>query len=157
MANSRFNDNEYLKFRNLLQRLMQVIHAQASRYALRHKLSLSECKVLFLLSSGKQIEMNRIKNDLFITGAYVTAIVDRLIRHELVVRQRDNRDRRKVTITLTDKGRRCLMRLQVDGNGLFKLLFSKLRKKDKVAMERGILMLLYSLESIKDFNAFRWI
>lgn len=144
-----FERSYYLRFSGLLQRLMRSLHAYARRYSLSQKVSSSEFRVLFLLRSGKAVEMNKIKKDLSVTGAFATNIVDRLVRHKLVVRQRNNKDRRKVTITLTDKGKHCLAKLEAHRKQFFRALVDGLKEDDKRIMESGISILVTSLESIK--------
>jgi len=86
---------------------------------------------LFILRSGKPVEMGKIKKDLSITGAFATALADRLVNHKLVDRQRNAKDRRKVTISLTEKGRNYLARLETHRKQLFRTLVDGLRKMIK--------------------------
>jgi DNA-binding MarR family transcriptional regulator len=145
-------DKNDLRFQDLLPRLMRSLHAGARSHALRLQLSLSELQTLFLLSNGKPVEMNKIKNKLLISGAFATDIADRLVRRKLVLRQRDDKDRRKVTIMLTDKGKHYLAKLEVKRQRFFKALVNGLKEEDKRIMERGVSMFVDSLESMKDFN-----
>ncbi|MFA5402762.1 MAG: MarR family transcriptional regulator [Candidatus Omnitrophota bacterium] len=139
----------YLRLSGLLQRLVRVFHTQAYRYSLHQGISLSECRVLFLLRNGMPVKMNKIKHNLFVTGAFVTNIADQLVRHKLVVRQRSDKDRRKVIITLTDKGKHYLAELAVYRRKFFKAFLDGLNKEDRRIMERGISILVDSLESMK--------
>ena len=139
----------HLRLSGLLRRLMRVFHAQAYRYYLRQGVSLSEYRVLFLLRSGMPVEMNKITKNLSVAGAFATNIADQLVRHKLVVRQRNDKDRRKVTITLTDKGKHCLVKLETYKKQFFKALIDDLKEDDKRIMESGISMLVASLESMK--------
>lgn len=149
MKNCISETHEYLKFQNLLQRLMRNLHVCSNRYALRQKLSISECHALFLLRGGKPVEMNKIKNNLFVSGAFATDIADRLVKNKLVLRERADEDRRKVTLILTDKGRNNLIRLEKYNKRMFESLFRGLEQKDKAIMEKGISILIDSLESGK--------
>jgi DNA-binding MarR family transcriptional regulator len=90
--------------------------------------------------------MSRIKNNLNITGAFATNIVDKLVKNKLVIRQRSEDDRRKIIIAITDNGRLCLKRLTEHKEKLFNKLFGSLQEKEKKAMEKGILILVNSLE-----------
>lgn len=137
----------YLRFSELLQRLMRSLHLHAQRYSLTQKVSLSEFRVLFLLRGGKPIEMGKIRKNLYVTGAFATAIADRLVKHKLVERQRNNEDRRKVTISLTKKGSNYLARFEVHRKQFFRTLVNDLKEEDKKVMERGVLILVDSLES----------
>jgi len=139
----------YLRLSGLLQRLMRIFHAHAQRYSSRQGVSLSEYRVLFLLRSGMPVEMNKIKKDLSVTGAFATNIADQLVKHKLVIRLRNDKDRRKVTITLTDKGKHYLVKLEAYRRKFFKVLVEALKEEDKRIMERGISILVDSFESMK--------
>jgi len=96
--------------------------------------------------------MNEIKKDLSATGAFATSLADRLVKHRLVERQRNDIDRRKVTIALTDKGKYYLAKFEAYRKRFFKALVGELKKEDKRIMERGVSILVDSLESMKRFN-----
>ncbi|WP_164908817.1 MarR family winged helix-turn-helix transcriptional regulator [Candidatus Velamenicoccus archaeovorus] len=138
-----------VRLSELLQRVMRDFRVQAYRYSLSQKLPLSECRVLFLLCSGLPVKMNKIKQDLFVSGACVTSIADRLIRKKLIIRRRSDTDRRKVSLVLTDKGRSCLVRLEARRKGLLKAIFGNLTERDKKTIEDGVSILAVSLESVK--------
>ena len=142
----------YLRLSGLLQRLMRSLHVQAYRPSLRQGVSLSGCRLLFLLRSGEPVEMNKIRKNLSVTGAFTTSLADQLVKHKLVVRQRNDRDRRKVTVVLTDKGKLYLAKLEAHRKQFFRVLVDGLKEEDKRTMERGISILVESLESMKNFN-----
>jgi len=142
----------YLRLSVLFQRLMRSLHVHAKRYLLSQKVSSLEFQILFFLRSGKQFEMNKIKKELSVSGAFATNLVDRLVEHKLVDRRRDGKDRRKVIIALTDKGRHSLEKLETHRKQFFRTLVDGLKERDKRMIERGILILVDSLESMEDFN-----
>jgi len=142
----------YLRLSGLLQRLMRSLRVHAKRYLLSQKVSPSKFQILSFLRSGKPGEMNRIKKELSISGAFATNLVDRLVEHKLVDRSRDGKDRRKVTIALTDKGKHYLEKLETHRKQFFRALIDGLNDEDKKIMERGISILVNSLEFMEDFN-----
>jgi DNA-binding MarR family transcriptional regulator len=131
---------------------MRSLHTHAKRYFLTQKVSFSESQVLFLLRSGNAAEMNKIKKELSVIGAFVTNLVDRLVKHKLVERQRGDKDRRKVTVALTDKGKYYLARLETHRKQFFSMLVEGLKKEDKRIIEKGMSILVNSLESMENFN-----
>lgn len=143
----------YLRIFGLLHRLMKSLHLHAQRYSLTQKISLSEAYLLFLLRNGKPVEMNRIKRDLSVSGAFATSLVDRLLKHELAERQRNDKDRRKVTVVLSGKGKRYLAKLEAQRKRFFMTLVDSFKEEDKIIMEKGVSMLVGSLESAERLNA----
>ena len=138
----------YLKLSELLRRLMRSLHVHTKRYFLSQKISFLEFQILIFLSSGKPSEMNKIKKELYVSGAFATNLVDRLVERKLVVRHRTEKDRRKVTVALTDKGRYYLAKLEKHRKRFLETLVNGLKEKDKKIMERGISILVDSLESM---------
>lgn len=139
----------YSRLTNLLQRLTRVLHAQAYNYSLRQGVSLSEYQLLSFLTRGIPVEMKKVRNNLLVSGAFATNIANRLVKKELVKRHRSDKDRRRVSIALTDKGKHCLVRLETYRGKFFKALVDDLKEEDRRIMESGISMLLSSLESMK--------
>ncbi|MCK9614699.1 MAG: MarR family transcriptional regulator [Candidatus Omnitrophica bacterium] len=136
----------YARFSQLLQKLLRILYLKTRHYSLLERITFSEYKVLSFLSNVPSAEMSRIKNNLNITGAFATNIVDKLVKNKLVIRQRSEDDRRKIIIAITDNGRLCLKRLTEHKEKLFNKLFGSLQEKEKKAMEKGILILVNSLE-----------
>lgn len=143
--------NSYsLRLTELLQRLIRNLHIHGQALAMRRKLCMSECRVLFLLRSGRPMEMTDIRSCLRITGAFTTDIVDRLVKHELVTRTKGRADRRKIILCLTKRGRKCLKQLEADRNELLFRFFAKMKTKDKKSIEAGIIKLLEAMEPVKE-------
>jgi len=136
-------------FSELLRRLIRSLRIHTKRYSMGQKVSPSESQVLFLLRGSDPIEMSRISKELFVTSACATALIDRLVKHGLVERNRNEKDRRKVTVLLTDKGKHYLVRLETYRKKFFKSLIDDLSENDKKTMESGISILVTSLELIK--------
>ena len=61
-----------------------------------------------ILLRGQQRTMGALADDTLQCSATMTGIVDRLARMELVSRERDARDRRRVLVELTPAGRKVL-------------------------------------------------
>ncbi len=131
----------------LVQKLLHVFYLRTHQYSLRGKVTLSEYKVLSFLSTVSSADMSQVKNNLMITGAFATNIADRLVKNKLAIRQREGKDRRKVIIAITDKGKRYLGNFEKQREEAFTKIFSSLRVKEKELMEKGISILVRLLES----------
>lgn len=71
-------------------------------------LTLTELRILRLLSGDGSSSMARIATELYMTPASITSLVDHLEAERLVTRQRSTDDRRVVNVTATQKGRETL-------------------------------------------------
>jgi DNA-binding MarR family transcriptional regulator len=69
-----------------------------------HHLTLAQFQVISLIAETGQCSQKAIAAYLGVTGPTVVRIIDALERKGLVVRTRDERDRRIVLVALTDRG-----------------------------------------------------
>jgi DNA-binding MarR family transcriptional regulator len=110
--------------REMAQELMQILD-RFSRLELeqapRRDLKPSECRVLgklfISLDDGKQtIKASELSNQLNITPAGVTHLINPLEEGGYIERLQDPKDRRVVLIGLTDKGKQFAQSLIADAN-----------------------------------------
>jgi DNA-binding MarR family transcriptional regulator len=71
-------------------------------------LSMPQIGALFHLNRGSTSGISNIGDDLGVTTAAASQMLDRLVQQELVLRSEDPDDRRMKNIILTDKGRKIL-------------------------------------------------
>lgn len=71
----------------------------------QEKLTAPQFNVLEVLSRRGPIPLKRISEELMVTGANITCVVDNLEKEDLVVRIHSKEDRRVINAELTDKGK----------------------------------------------------
>ena len=71
-------------------------------------LSEEQLKVLFYLYYKEKSFMNEIGESQCISNSTGTVVVDKLIKKELVYRQRSDQDRRQVEVYISEKGKELL-------------------------------------------------
>lgn len=64
-----------------------------------------------LSARGETVNVNRLSSHLYLSGAFITTVVNRLVRMGLVNKTVDQTDKRKVILTLTPSARERLLRL----------------------------------------------
>jgi DNA-binding MarR family transcriptional regulator len=67
-------------------------------------LTLTELRILRLLSLNGPSPMAKLAAELYMTPASITGLVDRLETERLVLRERNSQDRRVVNVKITEKG-----------------------------------------------------
>lgn len=63
------------------------------------------------LSQDGDVNVKSVAEHLYVSGAFITAVVKRLLRLGMIHKAADAGDRRRVTLTVTEKGRAALERL----------------------------------------------
>jgi len=95
--------NEFMKVWYKLQRDYKS-HMEQS---LAPDLTEAQLVVLEYIMNHEQVKPSDLIDYLATTPAAVTTLLDRMVKNELIVRQRNEQDRRIVWIRLTEKGRRA--------------------------------------------------
>jgi DNA-binding MarR family transcriptional regulator len=100
-------------------------------------ISLIHLNVLILLEGTGPLPMSRLAEALDVSVASMTGVVDRMEARNLVVRKRDERDRRVILVEPADGGRRLFAEIDARRRkGLGKLL-AKLSDKDLKRLLEG--------------------
>ena len=63
------------------------------------------------LSQDGDVNVKTVADHLYLSGAFITAVAGRLLRLGMIHKRIDTGDRRRVTLTVSDKGRAALERL----------------------------------------------
>jgi DNA-binding MarR family transcriptional regulator len=63
------------------------------------------------LSQDGDVNVKRVADHLYLTGAFITAVAGRLLRRGLIHKNIDPQDRRRVALTVSEKGRAALEKL----------------------------------------------
>ncbi|MCR3759970.1 MarR family transcriptional regulator [Clostridium felsineum] len=95
-----------------------------------YKLSNSSIKVLFALENHKKITITDLGKVLCAHKPNVTSWVDCLVKSDLAYRLNDDKDRRIIYISLTDKGENTVNRCRQDLNNSFGEKLGHLSKGD---------------------------
>ena len=70
----------------------------------QYKLTTPQFNVLEILFNSRAMSLKKISNELNVTGANITCVVDNLEKRELVIRIHSKEDRRIINAELTPKG-----------------------------------------------------
>ncbi len=102
-------DDEQLEMVHQLRRLVVALEHFGSGFATMHGMNSTDVRALIGLldreRAGEPASPGWLGTHLGLNSASTTALVDRLERAQLVVRERGDADRRRVTIVVTDHAR----------------------------------------------------
>ena len=105
------------KFRETLTCLYQRFNALQRGEKRCFGVSMSQCVTLELLHQDGAKSVRELAAGLGLDTSTVTRVVDVLVRDGLIRRKRDqNRDRRRVFVSLTERGRRLAKKLEANAD-----------------------------------------
>ena len=99
-------------FLDTLKKWIEVVAKQSMHgfivYAKEHGLSMSQLGALMHISKKGVSGITDIGDDLGVTNAAVSQMIDRMVQHNLIERTEDPDDRRAKRIELTQKGKKVI-------------------------------------------------
>ena len=84
------------------------IEKQNMKKMAQYKLTLPQFNVMEVLFNAGSMPLKKISNELNVTGANITCVVDNLEKRDLVVRIPSKTDRRIINANLTEKGKEII-------------------------------------------------
>lgn len=99
-------------------------------------LKLSRIKALYAFRGQDSSTMTELADNIGAKLPSMTMMIDNLAEEGLVERARDEQDRRKVIVRLTDKGRRIREEFLEQRKQIAQKLFAKLSKEDEQELMR---------------------
>ena len=113
--------------------MARIITATTSAYqsiAPGPKLSASQLIVLRALVNRGPLQVTEVANELTVTLSAATGLVDRLVKAKLVMRERDQQDRRVVWVKVTPEGESALKAAEERRRAAFRAMVKNLSEDD---------------------------
>jgi DNA-binding MarR family transcriptional regulator len=93
------------QFEESLDRVNRVLNHLTQVFLTQRGMSMPRYRILRYLQSRSDVNMREMQGNLLVCGSTLTELVDGLVRSGLVLRVRDQGDRRMVYLRLTGEGR----------------------------------------------------
>lgn len=100
--------------------------------------TMSQAKCLYVVSVHPGIGMSALAEQLNVTPAALSGLVDRLVEHGYLVRREDPSDRRQLRVTLTDPGREVFESIRELNEHQLRTLLAGLSGEELDALRIGI-------------------
>ncbi|NSY41492.1 MarR family winged helix-turn-helix transcriptional regulator [Leisingera sp. ANG59] len=91
-----------------LRRILRATDLFSRELAQSVGLTAAQFRVLQIIAASEHCTAKAISQQMRISQATVTSLVDKLVRKEMVVREKSQTDRRQTNILVTEKGRRAI-------------------------------------------------
>ncbi|MCW4386027.1 MarR family winged helix-turn-helix transcriptional regulator [Salinibacterium sp. SYSU T00001] len=125
-----------------LVRRVQHLHSQLWLHGGDSDVSPVQFGVLSLLETNPGVDQRELGDILELDRSTVTEIVTRMERRNYLKRTRDDADRRRKILTLTDQGRRLLVELRPHANKVAAAFVGHLRQADREELNRLLRLVL---------------
>jgi long-chain acyl-CoA synthetase len=109
-------------------------------------LSTAQYRMLFQLADGAEASTN-LARKLEVSAPSVTAVVEGLVQRKLVVRTHSELDRRRVSLALTDEGRRTLRNADDVVRERLELIASELEEDEGEALLQSLMAWASALDA----------
>lgn len=109
-------------------------------------LTLSQLRVLYMLQGAPGTPAGAVAAQLKVRPSTATGVVDRLVRDGLVRRERDDLDRRRVRIWLTERGMRVINELRARNRAQIWKIFRNFSEQDLADIDRTFNLLTSEAE-----------
>lgn len=107
-----------------------------SRVQKAMSLPFSQCQALWFIAGHKRPNMQEVAKYFKITAPSATFLVEELVRSGLIVRTASKKDRRKVELALTPKGKREFVILTEKRTKVLNTIFASLSSADRTELNR---------------------
>jgi MarR family transcriptional regulator, organic hydroperoxide resistance regulator len=126
----------------LNQEFFHLAHAEAAAEWLRLDLTMAQVKLLFALAGALPLTVGGLAQQLGVTLAAASHLIDRLVQSGFVERYEDVQDRRRTIVRLTGEGAGLVARLRQETGDRIHDWFAALSADDLAALTQGLQGLL---------------
>jgi DNA-binding MarR family transcriptional regulator len=109
-------------------------------------ITLSQCHALVEIGRAKSISLNQLAELLNLENSTMSRTVNNLVSNDLAKRDIDPKDRRYVTISLTDNGQKVYEGIEKDMNLYFKKIYDAIPQDKKMQVLESIEILLEAID-----------
>ena len=113
-----------------------ILHKEVERALSEWKVTVPQALVLILLDEAEEpVSVSNLARFLMQESPSITTLVDRMSKRGLVKREEDPRDRRKVVVRLTNRGRQVRRQIRQPALEAHEELFSVLSNEERASLK----------------------
>lgn len=140
---------DFLELESVLRKITKMIPYEWRNH-IQLEFSRTEALVLYKLNVEGQQRASQLADKLSITTGGLTGITDKLVSGDYIHRKRDNKDRRVVYLTISDKGKEALKIMYASRKSFIETIFSGVSEKELEQISTITNKILANLENEED-------
>lgn len=137
------------QIQHLFPRIMRYLEAEATRELIGLEVTPAQMNALVVLYEPTNLPMGELAELLGLTESAATRLVDRLLRMNLVRRERDEVDRRVVRVRLSSYGRQLADLVFQRRQEQFTRFAERLAAEDRTNLIHGLTALLQAFQDLE--------
>ncbi len=106
--NEIHTDRQDLKILQSIRRIIRSVDLDSKRLVTQYNITSPQLVTLYTIQEENNISLAELSKRVYLSPSTLVGIIDRLVQKEWVQREREGKDRRKVLISLTKKGKTFL-------------------------------------------------
>lgn len=115
---------EFLGFR--LSLISNTLGKLVGKFYSQYGLGVTEARIIAFIGQAEPVSIRQITDRTSIDKAWISRSVTNLLKQELIIKQEDKKDARRVQLKLTEKGRDIHREFMIEAIERNKKLFAKL-------------------------------
>jgi DNA-binding MarR family transcriptional regulator len=104
-ASDEFFETCGLRVLKAIRRIIRAVDIHSRKLNNEFNITAPQMICLYALAKGGQMTQSELSKQVSMGTSSINGVIDRLEKKELVIRQRDTKDRRRVFVTITDDGK----------------------------------------------------
>lgn len=130
----------------MVQKLVRMFQLFERDQIKVHGFTSSQCYSLLEILKSGSLTMNELSDRMNLDSSTMTRVIDKLVRDELINRERDEADRRIVLVALTEKGKEAALMLNSSVNEYYKKITANLPEGTIDEVLRAVSILIKAFE-----------
>jgi MarR family transcriptional regulator, organic hydroperoxide resistance regulator len=131
----------------MVQKLVRMFQLFERDQIKVHGFTSSQCYSLIEILKSGSLPMNELSDRMNLDTSTMTRVIDKLVRDELIKRERDEADRRMVLVALTEKGIDAATKLNSSVNEYYKKIISSIPTGKTEEVLSAVSVLLKAFET----------
>ena len=132
---------------DLIALLFTNCQEKESRFISSYSVSVVEFRCIRILDEYNQLTVNQLAEKMSLTASRITRIIDGLVAKDIVIRKSSTTDRRVYDLSLTEKGKRLVKKLNEDYKNIHREILSTIPDEYYETMIEGITQLNKAVET----------
>lgn len=135
------NTTKGIVIASLIKETYSMLNSSIKKEFKNTELTVPQIMIIGILSKNKQMKVSDISDEMYLTNATVSGIIDRLEKQVIVKRLRSEEDKRIVYIELTDSGKEYANSFRGVIDNYFSNLFGCCSEQDIESIITGLELL----------------